>query len=421
MRIFLKCLSVLSAAVLLSGCSGSSGVNNDIASAESKLERNLTPNVDDGELKVLASNNNAFAFDMFAKLQASESGNLFFSPYSISEALAMTYAGANADTKAQMAQALHFDRNDTRLHNDFNALDLHLNYSDTNYTFSVANSLWAQQGYEFVPAYLDTIKVNYGAGVNLVDFQQQTEKARVAINSWVEEKTKQNIKNLIPQGVLSSNTKLVLTNAVYFKGMWANQFEEAVTRDAVFTRLDGSTKETPMMRQQEAFAYTETERYQAIELPYKNNRTSMVVLLPKENKHSEVLSGIEAIYAEAVSAFAMESVDLKLPKFKFTTGLYQLTPHFKAMGMIDAFTPSADFSKMSISSELMIAAILHKAFVSVDEEGTEAAAATAVIMNDTAAPAAPKEMFVERPFLFFIKDQKSDQILFTGLVEEPVL
>ena len=391
----------------------------DYSVAKSKLTRDLNPSVSQTELTELASKNNDFAFDMFSKLHTSEGGNIFFSPYSISEALAMTYAGAKGDTKTQMAGALHFTADDTALHNSFNALDLHLNHSEDNYRFSVANSLWAQKDYKFLDSYLDTIKVNYGADVSLLNFAE-SEKSREIINTWVEDKTEQRIKDLIPSGVLTPHTKLVLTNAVYFKGQWVNEFEESATKEGTFTSLDGTKKQTPFMSQSKEFFYSENTNYQAVNLPYVGDRTSMVVVLPKNGKFQEVISDMKNVYQDISQNLSSKGVALKMPKFEFTTGVYELSKHFIALGMVDAFDNGADFSGMTGDNDLMIKSILHKAFIKVDETGTEAAAATAVVAKITfiGGPRDPIEMLINRPFIFFIKDVKSGQVLFMGVVKE---
>ncbi len=424
MKIKFKNLSLLLASSLLwVGCTNNTinqnaNLHEGFNVASSKLSRELNRSVSQSELSSLASNNNSFAFDIFAKLHTNETGNLFFSPYSISEALAMTYAGAKGDTKTQMAQVLHFNPDDNALHTAFNALDLHLNHTDDQYTFSVANSLWAQKDYQFVERYLDTVKVHYGAGVSLLDFAE-AEKSRTIINTWVEDKTHQRIKDLIPQGVLNASIKLVLTNAVYFKGQWENEFEEAATSDGTFHLLDGSTKQTPFMHQTKHFSYLSDLNYQAIDLPYKGERTSMVVVLPKEDKFESVLADIQNVYQHSIENMTETNINLSMPKFEFTTANYDLTNYFKALGMTDAFGNQADFSGMSLSTQLLIDSIIHKAFIKVDEQGTEAAAATAVMTRANSIPSNKTEMSIDRPFIFFIKDTKSGQVLFIGVVKSP--
>ena len=414
-------------ALLLIGCNDSSSTTKPTPDTtevtESKLTRELNPQATIEQQKELAKNNNDFAFDMFAKLQETQKGNLFFSPYSISEALVMTYAGAKGETKSQMATALHFDSDESKLHTTFNALDLHLNYNSDDYTLSVANSLWPQKDYTFLKSYLDTIKLNYGADLKLLDYANDTDGSRQTINRWVEEKTEDRIKNLIPKDSLSPLTRLVLVNAIYFKGQWIDKFEAYNTKDETFTLEDGSTITTPLMQQSSHFKYSESETYQSIELNYEGFRTSMVVVLPKEGLTLNLYNDIKESYNKIIDEATSKKVNLKLPKFEFATDVYNLKKPFKALGMIDAFGDNADFSAMTGRPELSIGKIVHKAFIKVDENGSEAAAATAVIMAPTSMPPVeeePVDMFVNRPFIFFIKDRESGQILFMGVIKEPV-
>ncbi|HHD77828.1 MAG TPA: serpin family protein [Campylobacteraceae bacterium] len=419
----LKTLSVLLLGTLLyTGCQSGHDTTANIDAAVSDKARNLKPDADDTTLRQLAQNNNAFAFDLFTKLKEDGGENLFFSPLSISEALAMTYAGAKGETKSQMKQVLHFSMDDTALHNSFNALDLHLNYTDANYTFTVADSLWAQKDFNLSQSYLDTLKINYGADVKLVDYKKHTEDARVAINSWVEEQTHARIKDLIPKGSLTPLTRFVLTNAVYFKAKWMDPFEKDLTHKAnFFLENDDVGLQTDFMQQTLYAAYAESDDYQALELLYRGERSSMLILLPREGKLSQTEENLSAIYPALNAELAYERVHLELPKFEFTTDPYFLKKHFKALGMQVPFSDDADFSGMT-GKPLMISEIIHKAYIKVDEESTEAAAATAVIgVGGAAGPQDPPvEMIVNRPFLFFIKDQKSDQILFMGVVKRPV-
>ncbi len=423
----LKSLSLILAIGIFIGCSSnkSASINDGITEstdfpvASSKLSRNLNPKVTNRELKKLATDNNSFAFNMFSKLYETESGNLFFSPYSISEALVMTYAGAKGNTKTEMANVLNFNGDEVVLHNSFNALDLHLNHEEDSYILSVANSLWAQKDYSFVKSYLDGIKVNYGANISLLNFAD-SEKSRETINSWVSNKTHQKIKDLVPIGALNDKTKLVLTNSVYFKAQWLHNFIDSYTKDATFNLLDGTTKQTPFMSQARNFLYSQTDNYQAIDLPYVGERTSMLVILPKENKFQDVVTDIKNIYKQILVDLNESAVHLKMPKFEFTTGVYTLKDHFKALGMIEAFDSGADFSGMSSMNDLYIEEILHKAFIKVDEKGTEAAATTSVVINEKFGGVFdPIEMLIDRSFIFFIKDLKSEQILFAGVVKDP--
>ncbi len=406
-------------ATLWSGCGGNSASNINIAS--SKQQRDLTPDVNNNTLKQLAGNNNAFAFDLFSELVKTNRENLFFSPESISEALAMTYAGAKGETKKEMATVLHFDMNDTLLHKSFNALDLHLNHTDANYTFNIADSLWLQKDFPLRESYLDTLKINYGADVKLVDYLHHTEEARLAINRWVEGKTHTRIKNMLSKGMLVPDTKLVLVNAVYFKGKWVNEFKAYKTHKGTFYIESNKTIQTDFMKQESSANYAETDDYQAISLPYMGERTSMVVLLPKAGRYSYVQDNVTQLYPTLSQEMHMEVVDLKMPKFEFATEPYALKSLFMALGMQRCFNENeADFSGMTEKMGLYIASIVHKAFIKVDEQGSEAAAATAVIEAASGNIETTKQMIVNRPFLFFIKDDLSGQILFMGAIHKPV-
>jgi len=410
--------------ILLTGCTEDSkndtSSNSNITTLESNLTRNLTPEVSHDELLTLADSNNQFAFTLFDKLYDNETGNIFFSPYSITEALAVVYAGANGDTKTEMASVLNFDINqEEQLHNRFNGLDLHLNQNDENYTFEVANAMWPQKDFPVLDSYLNTIKVNYGANVKTLDYVNQTEASRIAINNWVEEKTHERIKDIIPKGEIDETTLLVLTNAVYFKGRWQSEFYEDDTKNATFTAEDGSTHEIAFMNQRELYyQYFKTDNYQAINVPYQKNRSSMLIILPDEGAFSNAINNIERIYRQTQENMTSKNIALKMPKFEFHTPLYNIKEYLKILGMNQPFLASADFSNLS-NTTLKIDAVLHKAFIKVDEKGTEATAATVVIDANVTKPPEPIVFNINRPFIFFIKDTLSGQILFMGVMRTP--
>jgi len=370
----------------------------------------------------VAKGGNAFAVDLYAKLRE-QKGNLFFSPYSISSALAMTYAGARGNTATQMAKVLHFDIEPDKLHAAYGALTGSLNAAGKagDFALSVANALWAQKGYAFLPDFLSLVEKSYDAKVMEADFQGNAEGSRKTINRWVERQTRDKIQDLIPQGVLNAMTRLVLTNAVYFKGNWVHPFKDRATSDGPFTLLGGDKVETPMMHQAERFGYLDTDEFQALEMPYKGGMLAMAVFLPKKAdglpdfEKSLTADGLEAW----LSKLSRQEVIVTFPKFK-TTSAFSLGDPLKAMGMADAFSGAADFSGMSTQERFFIQAALHKAFVDVNERGTEAAAATAVIMGATAMPPRPKPVFTaDHPFLFLIRDTRSGTILFLGRVMNP--
>ncbi|MEN4100873.1 MAG: serpin family protein, partial [Anaerolineaceae bacterium] len=352
-------------------------------------------------------------------------GNLFYSPYSISLALAMTYAGARGDTAAQMADVLHFELTQEQLHPAFNKLDETLNREvegvEQPFQLNIANSIWGQRDFEFEADFLDVLAENYGAGLRLVDFAQAAEAARQQINSWVEEQTQDKIKDLIPEGALDSMTRLVLANAIYFKAAWQSQFDAANTQDAPFTLLDGSQVNAPTMRQTGSMNYAAGDGWQAVELAYEGGRQSMVILLPATGEFEAFEAGLDAArVAEILGAMQFTSVELALPRFSFESEI-QLNELLAAMGMPQAFVPDqADFSGMRALRDLYISAVLHKAFVDVNEEGTEAAAATAVIVSVTSLPVDIQQMQIDRPFIFLIRDIETGSILFAGRVLNPL-
>jgi serpin B len=423
MRVFLLILLVLGSVVSLTGCAQPSA---HAMEAKSDLDRESSPQVESSDLEKLVDGNSAFAFDLFQALREEE-GNLFYSPYSISLALAMTYAGARGETEQQMADTLHFLLPQETLHPAFNTLDLELakrgqevteEEGDT-FQLNIANSIWGQQNFEFLPEFLDTLALNYGAGLRLVDFINATEEARQAINQWVEDQTEEKIKNLIPEGTLNEMTRLVLANAIYFNAGWMYPFEEANTKDSSFHLLDGSTVTAPFMSQEEEFRYAEGDGYKAVELPYVGGKTSMVILLPEEGQFNTFEESLDSPRVEQIiSALQMQNVRLSMPKFEFESA-FSLKEILAEMGMPKAFD-QADFSGMDGKMDLFISEILHKAYVSVDEEGTEAAAATAVIVSLTALPEAPIEMTLDHPFIFMIRDIETGTILFMGKVMNPV-
>jgi len=388
----------------------------------------LAPQPDESDTGVLVAGNSAFAFDLYQALREQGDDNLFYSPYSISLALAMTYAGARGETERQMAETLHFDLGQERLHPTLNALDAalaergkHLDPDQgTRFQLDVVNALWGQSGYDFLPAYLDLLAEHYGAGLRALDFAQAPEEARQTINVWVEEQTKERIKDLIRQGLIRPSTRLVLVNAIYFDAGWHHPFEEGRTRPGTFVLLDRGKVEVPMMHQVEYFPFAEGAGYQAIELPYLGRETSMVILLPDEGQFHAFEETLDAARVEAIlSGLEHKNVDLSMPKFEYDASL-ELGKTLSAMGMPVAFdSEQADFSGITGSRDLTIGEVVHKAFVSVDESGTEAAAATAVIMVESAAPRPDAEVTVDRPFIFMIRDVPTGTILFLGRVVDP--
>jgi serpin B len=373
----------------------------------------------------IARGNNNFAINLYQRLRAeNKDENMFFSPYSISTALAIVFAGAKGDTEKQMAAVLCLPPESALSKDDFHCAfgsiinDLNTRGQKGAYKLTVANALWGQKGYSFLKDFLELIEKNYGGNLNEVDFVGATEAARQTINNWVEEKTNGKIKDLIQQGVLDKLTRLVLTNAIYFKGNWASKFKEENTKDVPFTLLDGKKIDVPMMNQKGDFGYMQTETFQALEMPYVDKELSMFIFLPKE---SSSLSELEKDFTEDnlsnwLKRFGEQEVTVFVPKFKMTDE-FGLADTLKSMGMTDAFG-DADFSGMTGKKELFISAVVHKAYIDVNEEGTEAAAATAVVMKLTAV-AEPLVFLADRPFLFLIRDNATESILFLGRVTNP--
>lgn len=371
----------------------------------------------------VARSNNAFTIDLYEQFKTEE-GNIFFSPLSISTALAMTYAGAKARTAAQMEATLHFTIPPKDLHSAYKALmdRLHAEKSSRDYQLSIANALWIQEEFELLQSFLDTIQQNYGKAIFTVNFGE-TEPTRKRINAWVEKHTAQRITDLIPPGLLNALTKLILINAIYFKGNWRSQFKEDNTTQAPFTLTSGEKIPVPMMHQQESFGYYEDATFQMLELPYAGQQLSMIILLPKTPK---TLSDLESqISSKAISQWVQrlhkQKVKVYLPRYSITTQ-FELSEVLQTLGMTDAFSAeNADFSGITGPPGLFIAAVLHKAFIEVNEEGTEAAAATAVVMLPRGPPPTMTipEFRADHPFLFFIREIQTNALLFMGRVMNP--
>jgi serpin B len=393
---------------------------------ESDKERITSPGVSTSEQALLVEGNSAFAFELYQALRE-EGGNLFYSPYSISLALAMTYAGASGETAQQMADTLQFLLDQERLHPAFNWLDTELGSrgegaegkDGEGFRLNIVNAIWGQKDYEFLSNFLDVLAENYGAGLRILDFITETEKSRLAINEWVSDQTGDRIEDLIPQGVITELTRLVLTNAIYFNAAWEHPFNGKITTDGSFYLLDGGQVTVPMMKQTESFGYTEGEGYQAVELPYDGGELSMVILLPEAGKFQAFEEGLQAQQvSDIISGLQPTEVALTMPRFEFESE-FSLKDTLAGMGMPIAFSSSADFSGMTAKPELFIAEVVHKAFVAVDEDGTEAAAATAVPMELTAVPEPPLEVTIDHPFIFLIRDIETGVILFAGRVMNP--
>jgi serpin B len=406
--------------ILLSACNG-----GPAGTAQSTRAREKNPTVSESDLKTLVDGNNAFGLDLYQTLR-SQDGNLILSPFSVSLALAMTYAGARGETETQMADVLNFGPQD-QVHNTFNALDLALEESpivldkdQEPMQLSIANSVWAEQTFTFLPDFLDMLSVNYGAGIQLMDFINSPDPSRKIINQWVSDETKDKINNLLPENSITSDTKMVLVNAIYFKADWLSPFDANDTYDSSFKLLDGSEVTVPMMGQQLYIPYFVGDGYAVAELPYAGESAVMTLLVPDEGRFEEIEAQVDgAMFNEALANLAPADVTLRMPKFEFESP-FNLSDALIEMGMPLAFDENrADFSGMTDQQDLYIGNVIHKAFVAVDEKGTEAAVATAVVMEGATAMMPENVLTINRPFLFFIRDVETGQILFIGRVLNP--
>lgn len=393
----------------------------------SEKHRILSPDVSAADLTELVSGNSAFAFDLYHQARDRE-GNIFYSPYSISLALAMTFAGARGESEQQMADAMNFTLGRDRLHPAFNALDQELasrgeEASTTGgdpFTLNIVNRIWGQTGFTFLEGFLDVLGEHYGADLSLLDFAGAPDPSRIAINDWVTDQTRQRIEDLIPPGGVNTLTRLVLTNAIYFKASWREPFEEADTRDRPFHLLDGGQVTAEMMRQIADHGYASGDGYSMVELLYDGDELSMVIVVPDEGRFEEVESTLgPASVASMLANVEFRPVDLTMPKFTFEWGV-GLTNALSTLGMPIVFDPdNADFSGMTDVARLFITDVFHKAFVAVDEAGTEAAAATAVVLGIVSMPLEPLVVSIDRPFIFLIRDIDTGTILFLGRVVDP--
>jgi len=411
LRRIVGCWIVLSLVVVLGNGSG-----------RLHADEENTPMKSSEEVRQVAHSGNEFAFHLYGQLRTTHSGNLFFSPTSISTALAMTYAGAEGETEKEMADVLNFSLPETETHAAFAELtDIFNAAEDSPYELRVANRLWGQTGYGFLPEFLAVTRKQYGAELAQVDFINETEQTRREINAWIARQTNDKIKDLIPRGAIDTLTRLVLTNAVYFQGTWEHTFDKRSTRDAPFTTAGGEKVDVPLMYQKEHFSYAKVDDLQVLEMPYKGDDLSMLILLPAEADGLAALE--EKLTTKNLKAWTdsmrRKEVRTYVPRFQFTEQ-FMLNSPLAALGMTRAFNAQkADFSGMNGKRNLYITAAVHKAFVDVNEEGTEAAAATGIVVGATAAPIDPIIFRADHPFVFMIRDGRTGSILFLGRVVNP--
>ena len=399
----------------------------------SDKDRSASP-VNAADLAELVRGNNAFAFDLYRALSDGE-GNLFYSPFSISQALAMTSAGARGETERQMADTLHHRLPQSSLHPAFNVLDRTLasrgkgppgtpnseGEAGQYFRLNIANAIWGQDGYQFLPDFLDVLSENYGAGMMVSDFAGAPDESRIRINDWVAEETADKVTDLLPPGSLDGTTRLVLTNAIYFNASWLWPFSPRDTEVRPFHLAGGGTVGVPMMTEtsKDFYGYARGDGYQAVDVPYFWGEMSMTILLPDEGTLGAFEDSLDSeLFDQIMDGIETDYVTLTMPLFKFESE-FSLAKTLAGMGMPDAFGDGADFSGMTGSKDLWISRVVHKAFVSVDEEGTEAAAATGVVMATSGPSKEPIVVTVNRPFIFLIQDTGTGTVLFLGRVSNP--
>ena len=391
------------------------------------------PPITPEQASALVAGNTAFALELYGQRAGGSQDNLVFSPHSISLALAMTYAGAQGETETQMAEALHFRLPQGELHPAMAALNqavttLPEHVDDDAFRINIANSVWGRKDHPFRDEYLQTLKDSYGDEVRETDFQEKPEESRVRINDWVTNETEERIKDLLPPGEIKPDTALVLANAIYVDAEWLHPFERSDTRMRPFFLLDGTEVQVPSMTQGEELAYVQGEDYQVVELPYRGGSAAMTIVVPDQGKFAQVEEALdEALLTEVTSGAEVKLVRLTLPKFEMEHSI-ELPQTLSEMGMPRAFSKSdADFRGIDGRSCargdqqcLYVSQAFHKAFIKVDEEGTEAAAATGVIARPVSGPPTPDvTLNIDRPFIFVIRHLASGAVLFMGRVTEP--
>jgi serpin B len=395
----------------------------------SQKQRDTAPAVSAADMDALASGNRVFAVDLYQQLRTGQDANFFFSPLSLSEALAMTYAGARANTATEMADVLSFTLPQDRLHPAFDALVLALasrgqgakGMDGSGFRLHVVNAIWGQTGYGFLDSFLDILAVSYDAGLRLLDFHADPEAARGVINAWVASETEDKIKELIPQNLLTDATRLVLTNAIYFNAQWKSVFPTDNTADGAFTLKSGATVTASLMTNYDEFGYAAGDGYAAVDLPYDGDQLAMTVIVPDAGRFDEIEAGLDGAQLAAImGALVRQELTVTLPKWTVDTK-FSAKDELTALGMGDAFDASrADFSGMNGGVEpLWIGDVIHQAHVLVNEYGTEAAAATAVVMVGGAMPS-PLAVRADRPFIYVIRDVPTGTILFLGRVLNPL-
>jgi len=426
----LAALGLIATLVVGCGASDSKSSTTPDTVARSSQSHDTNPNIADADYQAVVAANNQFGFDLLQQIVPGETGNLVYSATSAVHALSMTYLGAQGTTKTQMSAVLHDSFASDVYPTAINRLTIDLAsrniapHTTTNgelsVTLKLVDDIWAQNAFTLAPSFLDDLAKYYDAGVHLLDFIKNAEGARATINQWVADNTANRIQDLLPSGSIDASTRLVLSNALYFKGSWAEPFDVKSTSNAPFNRLDASTVDVPMMHDSRSVSYGEGTNYQMIDVPFDGGQLSMTMLLPAIGHFTEIRDQLsQQWWSQATAAMANASVILTVPKFSFTWGTKSLADALKSLGMTDAFDQgAADFSGIEPTRQLYVADVLQKAFIAVDESGAEAAAATAVVMDLAAVRQDQKTFAADRPFLCFIRDI-SGEILFAGQVLDP--
>jgi len=380
----------------------------------------LSPTVNPTQLETAIRGNTDFAFDFYRRI-AVQPGNVVYSPHSITSAFAMLWAGARGTTEQALANGLHFPFAQADQHPLLNVLDAELTARNVTVgdadklTLRVVNDVWAQKGFEILPSYLDTLAQSYGAGVRRLDFARDPEAARNTVNDWVAQKTNDRIQDLLPKGSVDPATRLALTNAVYFKADWKDQFEVSATKSAPFHLAGGTDTNVDFMRRTAPTGFDQTNDYLAVELPYVGDQLALLVLMPNDLARFEaLLSG--AKLDTITRGLTRQDVDLSLPKLKHEAK-YDLQPVLTDMGMGELFV-DADLSGIDGERDLFVQAAVHQAFIVIDEEGTEAAAATGITIGVTSVQVVERAI-IDRPFLYVLRDTKTNAVLFVGRVSDP--
>ncbi len=435
-------------AFLMLGACGSEETTNpdpspsDQQVAKSDLQREENPAIGDDAKAKLVDGHNAFAFDMFDLIRQDEGAgkNMFFSPTSMTIALSMAYAGARGSSATEMAAALHYTLPPEDLFASFNWLDQTLEGRDDfaferarseaemygeklpsrdDFRLHVVNSIWGERTMTFEQPFLDTLAVNYGAGVFLSDFKGNPDVERVRINDWVAEETLDRIQDLIPEGAIDGGTRSVLVNAIHLKMPWDKPFDKA--DDLTFTRPDGTSVAAPAIMKSELWQYAEADGVQAVRIPLEGAQVELVVVAPPAGGLDAFEAGLtNESFQTLFDGMQIHQVNFRMPKVNFTTDSIQLRPKLETLGMSAPFSPeSADFSGITTDEPLFISDVIHKAMLGIDENGVEAAAATAVILAGSGMPPEPVDFHVDRPFFVAIVDAPTDTILFAGHIVDP--